>query len=73
MSKAVIHLPEDLKADLERGARDAGRSEEELILEGARRVVEIHRSPAPRVPLFSSGDPTLAERADELLKGFGEH
>ncbi|HSU82632.1 MAG TPA: CopG family transcriptional regulator [Thermoanaerobaculia bacterium] len=72
MTKAVVHLPEDLKADLERVARDEGRSEEELILEGVRRVVDIHRSPAPRVPLFSSGDPTLAERADELLKGFGE-
>ncbi len=72
MTKAVVHLPEDLKADLERVARDEGRSEEELILEGVRRVVETHRFPAPRVPLFASGDPTLAERADELLKGFGE-
>ncbi len=72
MTKAVVHLPEDLKADLERVARDEGRSEEELILEGVRRIVDIHRSPAPRVPLFSSNDPTLAERADELLKGFGE-
>jgi hypothetical protein len=72
MTKAVVHLPEDLKADLERVAHDAGRSEEELILEGVRHVVDIHRSPAPRVPLFASGDPTLAERTDELLKGFGE-
>ncbi len=72
MTKAVVHLPEDLKADLERVARDEGRSEEELILEGVRRVVETHRSPTPRVPLFASGDSTLAERADELLKGFGE-
>ncbi|HEY2290305.1 MAG TPA: CopG family transcriptional regulator [Thermoanaerobaculia bacterium] len=72
MTKAVVHLPEDLKADLERVARDEGRSEEELILEGVRRVVETHRSPAPRIPLFSSGDSTLAERVDELLKGFGE-
>jgi hypothetical protein len=72
MTKAVVHLPEDLKADLERMAHAEGRSEEELILEGVRRVVETHRSPAPRIPLFSSGDPTLAERTDELLKGFGE-
>ena len=63
MIKVVVHLPEDLKADLERVARDEGRSEEELILEGVRRVVETHRSPAPpQIPLFSSGDPTLAER-----------
>jgi hypothetical protein len=62
MTKTVVHLPEDLKADLERVAHDEGRSEEELILEGVRLVVDIHRSPAPRIPLFSSGDPTLAER-----------
>ena len=72
MTTAVVHLPEDLKADLERLARDEGRSEEELILEGVRRVVESHRPPMPRIPLFESADPTLAERADELLKGFGE-
>jgi prevent-host-death family protein len=27
---------------------------------------------APIVPLFTSGDPDLAARADELLDGFGE-
>jgi len=26
----------------------------------------------PRIPLFRSADPTLAERVDELLDGFGE-
>jgi hypothetical protein len=26
----------------------------------------------PRIPLFGSDDPTLAERVDELLDGFGE-
>jgi len=74
MAKAVIHLsvPEDLKADLERVARDEGRSEEELILESVRRVVEFRRPAAPRIPLFESGDPTLSERADDLLAGFGE-
>lgn len=72
MTKAVVHLPEDLKADLERLARDEGRSEEELILEGVRRVLE-HRLPSkPRIPLFFSEDPTLAERTDEFLEGFGE-
>jgi len=72
MKTAVVHFPEELKADLERVAESEGRTEEDLILEGVRRVVELHGAPPPRIPLFSSGDPTLAERTDELLKGFGE-
>ncbi|MEU9888367.1 hypothetical protein [Sphaerisporangium sp. NPDC051011] len=29
--------------------------------------------PRPRLPLFRSGDPTIAERVDDLLaEGFGE-
>ena len=27
---------------------------------------------SPRIPLFDSGDPALAERLDELLEGLGE-
>jgi hypothetical protein len=67
-----VSLPEDLKADLERLAQEEGRSESELIVEGVRFVVTSHGAGAPRIPLFRSGDPTLAERADELLRGFGE-
>lgn len=73
MKTAVVHLPEELKADLERVAQNEGRTEEDVILEGVRHMVEVHASPPPpRIPLFSSGDPTLAERTDELLEGFGE-
>jgi hypothetical protein len=74
MNKAVViaNFPEDLKADLERLALNEGRSEEDLILEGVRHVVQVHASPAPRIPLFFSDDPTLGERTDELLRGFGE-
>ncbi|HEV7506554.1 MAG TPA: hypothetical protein VGS07_16755 [Thermoanaerobaculia bacterium] len=72
MKSAVVNFPEDLKADLERLARHEGRSEEDLILEGVRHVVQAHASPAPRIPLFFSDDPTLARSTDELLRGFGE-
>jgi hypothetical protein len=72
MRQALVNFPEDLKEDLERLARNEGRSEEDLILEGVRHVIQAHDSPAPRIPLFSSEDPTLAERSDELLRGFGE-
>ena len=72
MRQALVNLPEDLQADLERLARHEGRSEEDLILEGVRHVIQTHDSPAPRIPLFFSEDPALAERSDELLRGFGE-
>ena len=35
-------------------------------------VAGTHRMAEPRLPLFESGQPDLAERADELLPGFGE-
>jgi hypothetical protein len=72
MKRTTVHLPEDLKGELERAARVSGLSEAQLIREGVQRAIELHGSPHPRIPLFESGDPTLAERADELLEGFGE-
>lgn len=72
MQRTTVYLPRELKLDLERVARAEGRSEADLIREGVQKVVHAHRSPAPRIPLFRSDDPTLAERVDELLDGFGE-
>ena len=75
MKKATVYLPDDLKADLRKAARKAGQSESELIREAVRKEVDQSVSrigPRPRIPLFTSQDPTLAERVDELLQGFGE-
>jgi ribbon-helix-helix CopG family protein len=72
MKKTTVYLPEDLKAALERIAREKRRSEAELIREAIRALVKDSEPPRPRLPLFSSGDPTLAERIDEELVGFGE-
>ena len=71
MVRTTVYMPKSLKADLERVARSAGRSEAELIREGVRALVERHTPPEPRIPLFNSNDPNLAEHADELLEGFG--
>lgn len=70
MKRTTVYLPEDLKRELERVARAEGTSEAQLIREGVRSVVESRSSPRPRIPLFRSGDPTLAERVDELLAGY---
>ena len=72
MEKTTVYLPDELKQALRRAARAAGRSEAELIREGIGLVTGSHRIADPRLPLFDSGQPDLAERADEALIGFGE-
>jgi len=72
MKKTTVYLPEDLKSALGRLAAQRGCSEAELIREAVGGLVRDSEPPRPRLPLFSSGDPTLAERIDEELAGFGE-
>jgi hypothetical protein len=73
MKKTTVYLPDELSRELKRAAAESGRSEAELIREGVATVVERELTPRPRIPLFNSGDPTLAERVDELLaEGFGQ-
>jgi plasmid stability protein len=72
MKKTTVYLPEDLKTALGRVAAQRGRSEAEIIREAVRELVQSSEPPRPRLPLFSSGDPTLARRFEEELHGFGE-
>ena len=72
MEKTTVYLPDDLKRALRRVARSTGRSEADLIREGIGMVTGTHRIAEPRLPLFESGQPSLAERVEELLEGFGE-
>lgn len=71
VKRTTVYLPSELKAALARAAAASGRSEADLIREGIAHVTTASR-PAPTIPLFDSGQPDLAERADELLTGFGE-
>ena len=72
MKKTTVYLPDELKAALEQAAAQ-GRSEADLVREAVRELTQRLEPPRPRLPLFSSGDPTLAERVDEELReGFGE-
>lgn len=72
MKKTTVYLPDDLKAALERTAAYQGRSEADLIRQAVRELIRDLEPPRPRLPLFSGGDPTLAERFDEELRSFGE-
>jgi hypothetical protein len=72
MEKTTVYLTDHLKRALRRAARATGRSEAELIREGIGLVAGTHRVAEPRLPLFESGQPELAERVDDFLTGFGE-
>jgi hypothetical protein len=72
MVKTTVYLPQALKDALARLAGRQGRSEADLVREAVERLVEAEGHPPPRLPLFRSAHPDLAERADEHLAGFGE-
>jgi hypothetical protein len=73
MHRTTVYLRDDQAVRLKRAASHSGRSEAELIREGVElllRSVSAER-PEPSV-FFDSGDPTWADRTDEILaRGFG--
>ena len=72
MQKTTVYVPDELKLALGRAAEARGCSEAELIREALRGITARTAPPRPRVPLFRSRKPRLAERADEALAGFGQ-
>jgi hypothetical protein len=72
MEKTTVYVPRDLKRALARAAAAKGQSEAELIREALRAATAGAAGPRPRLPLFASGKPRLAERAEAALAGFGE-
>lgn len=73
MKRTTVYLPDELKAALERTAAAQGRSEAEVVRTALASATSGHAYPSPRLPLFASDDPTLAEHVDEALgDGFGE-
>lgn len=65
--KTTVYLPDELKAAVEREARRLGWSEAEVI---RRAVAAAVQAPKPNAGIIE-GEP-FADRADELLAGFGE-
>jgi hypothetical protein len=72
MEKTTVYLPVELKRALRQAAERRHTSEANLIREGVAMVTREDSPPEPRLPLFASDDPTLAESVDEALHGFGE-
>ena len=72
MIKTTVYIEEEAKRALAGIARAQERSEADLIRSAIDQLIDSERPPKPRLPLFSSGEPDLAERVDEALHGFGE-
>lgn len=74
MKKTTLYLPDELKQRIESVAETEGRSEADVIRDAISCAVAAQRTPAPRIPLpgMKLGDPTIAERAGDLMDGFGE-
>jgi hypothetical protein len=72
MERTTVYLTHDLRLALKQTAGRRRVSEAELIREGIAWVTAEEEAPAPTLPLFESGDATLAERVDDELAGFGE-
>jgi hypothetical protein len=71
MTKTTVYLPAELKRALTRLARERGCSEAELLREAVSRLAGETEAPAPRLPLFRSTGPSIAEDVDAALDGFG--
>jgi len=65
--KTTVYLPEELKAAVESEARRRGVSEAEVIRQA---ITEAVGRPRPQGGIIEGE--AFAERADELLAGFGE-
>jgi Arc/MetJ-type ribon-helix-helix transcriptional regulator len=72
--KTTIYLPDDLKRRIERVADRERRSEADIIREAVETAISNRRTPDPRIPLvpYGLGAPDVAERAEDLLDGFGQ-
>ncbi len=72
MEKTSVYLPSDLKKALKRLARQRRCSEAEILREALARLTGDAEAPVPRLPLFRSKGPSIAEAIDEVLEeGFG--
>lgn len=66
--KTTIYLPDELKAAVTREAKLRGSSEAQVIRDAIAAAVTRPRPEGG----FISSDVLVADRVDELLKGFGE-
>ncbi|GAA3788906.1 hypothetical protein GCM10022403_024160 [Streptomyces coacervatus] len=76
LKRTTVYLEDEDLRDLKATASRKGISEAELIREGVRLAITRNRvwdEPAG-LPVLDSGDPSFAERSDDILRdtGFGD-
>ena len=71
MEKTTVYVPADLKQAVARAAAAEGLSQAEWMRNTLRQASARAAPPKPRLPLFESGKPRLAEQIDQALEGFG--
>lgn len=71
MTKTTVYLPPELKRVLAKLASRRGCSEAAVLREAVSRLAGEAEAPAPRIPLFRSSGPSIAEDIDQALEGFG--
>ncbi len=71
MTKTTVYLPPELKRALRRVAGQRRCSEAELLREAVSRLTGEVEAPVPKLPLFRSAGPSIAEDVDRALEGFG--
>ena len=71
MTKTTVYLPPELKRALRRVAKQRQCSEAELLREAISRLTGEAEAPVPKLPLFRSTEPSIAEDVDRALEGFG--
>ena len=71
MAKITIYLPKELQLRIAHIARLRGCTEASIIRQAIQSLAANAATPKPRLPLFNSGKPWMAESADDNLTGFG--
>lgn len=69
MTKTTIYLPKELKRQVKEAAKRERRSEAEIIRNAVAAAMLKRTPPKPTLPLTHEGlgDPTIAERVEELI------
>lgn len=72
MEKTTLYLPADLKRAIEETAAARRCSEAKVIRDALVAATRQAAKPRPKLPLFASKAPRLAEHVEQALRGFGE-
>ena len=71
MTKTTVYLPPELKRALRRVAAQRQCSEAQLLREAVSQLTGEAEAAVPKLPLFRSTGPSIAEHVERALEDFG--